>query len=101
MWWLIGVMAAMVFVSRYVFLEPKLPFKLSDQWLHFLEYTSPALLTAIWAPIVFNQSNKLNLELQNPYLMAASLAVALAIVTRNVLLTTLLSMLFFFYIKVL
>lgn len=99
MWLTLFLMMILVFTSRYLFLEPKLPFKISGKWLHFLDYTGPAVLTAIWAPIVFVKDQTLNLDATNPYLIAASLAITLALITRNVLLTTVISMLFFFFIQ--
>lgn len=99
MWLTLFLMTLLVFISRYLFLEPKLPFKLKGKWLHFLDYTGPAVLTAIWVPIVFIKDKQLTLELSNPYLVAACLAVVLALVTRNVLLTTVVSMLCFFFIQ--
>ena len=99
MWLTLFLMMLLVFASRYLFLEPKLPIKIKGKWLHFLDYTGPAVLTAIWAPIVFTKENHLALEFSNPYLIAASLAVILALTTRNVLLTTVVSMLFFFFIR--
>lgn len=47
------LMTLLVFTSRYLFLEPKLPLKLSTRTQKILNYASPAVLTAIWAPIVF------------------------------------------------
>ena len=98
-WSLLLLMALLVFVSRYLFLEPRLPIRLGPRTLHFLHYTGPAVLTAIWAPIVFNQQGNLALSLDNPYLVAAGLATILALTTRNVLLTTIISMALFFWIK--
>lgn len=47
------LMTLLVFTSRYLFLEPKLPLKLGTRTQKILNYASPAVLTAIWAPIVF------------------------------------------------
>ncbi len=98
-WLTILAMAALVFISRYIFLEPKLPIRLGPKVLHFLHYTGPAVLTAIWAPIVFHQDGELNLALDNPYFIAAIIAAILAVTTKNILLTTLLSMVLFFIIR--
>jgi branched-subunit amino acid transport protein len=89
----------LVFASRYIFLEPRLPLRLGPRILHFLHYTSAAVLTAIWAPIVFHRDGQLDLEISNPYLIAATFAAILAVTTRNVLLTTVLSMGLFFLIR--
>lgn len=98
-WLTLLLMAALVFVSRYLFLEPKLPIRLGPKVLHFLHYTGPAVLTAIWAPIVFHREGELNLALDNPYILAAVVAAVLAVSTKNVLLTTVLSMALFFFIR--
>lgn len=85
-------MTALVFVSRYLFLEPKLPLRLSPGLQRLLSYSGPAVLTAIWAPIVFTHEKTLWLEGSNPYLWAALLAAILAWRSKNVLLTTVVSM---------
>jgi len=101
-WLTILAMAALVFASRYLFLEPKLPVRLSKQTLTFLSYSAPAVLTAIVAPIVLVQEgsdgSSLDLSLSNSYLIGALLAIILAYTTRNVLLTTMISMGLFFMI---
>lgn len=97
-WLTIITMAILVFGSRYLFLEPKLPVRLSKNTLTFLSYSAPAVLTAIFAPIVFIREGELALSLDNSYLIAAVLAVLLAYTTRNILLTTVVSMGLFFII---
>ncbi len=95
----IFLMAAIIFCSRYVFLEPRLPIKLSSSTLKFLSYSAPAVLSAIWAPIVFIQQHTLDISFNNNYLICAIVAVILAITTRNTLLTTVLSMSLFFVLR--
>ncbi len=95
----IFLMAALVFVSRYLFLEPKLPVKLGAETKRLLSYSSPAVLSAIWAPIVFTPEGTLWLSFGNPYLLAALLAAFLAWRTHNVLLTTVVSMVVFLTLK--
>ncbi len=85
-------MTCLVFLSRYLFLEPKLPLRLSPAVQRLLSYSSPAVLTAIWAPIVFTHDSNLSVSTNNPYLWAAALAGFIAWKTRNVLLTTVVSM---------
>lgn len=99
MTWLIIVgMASVVFLSRYIFLEPKLPLTLSKGAQRFLSYSAPAVLTAILAPIVLIRDNTLSVNLDNNYLIGATIACALAYFTRNTLLTALVSMGVFFFI---
>jgi branched-subunit amino acid transport protein len=95
---MIFLMAAIVFGSRYLFLEPKLPVRLNTKIQKFLSYSAPAVLTAILAPIVFINDTELNLSIENSYLVCALVAVFLAILTKNTLLTTILSMGLFFII---
>ena len=95
----IFLMAAIIFCSRYLFLEPRLPVRLSSNTLKFLSYSAPAVLSAIWAPIVFIQENSLDISLNNNYLICAVVAIVLAITTRNTLLTTVLSMALFFLLS--
>lgn len=95
----IFAMTAVVFLSRYLFLEPKLPLKLNHTTQRILSYSSPAVLTAIWAPIVFIQDDKLAVNASNPYLIAAVIAAAVAWRTKNVIATTVLSMGCFFVLN--
>lgn len=96
---IIFLMACIIFLSRYVFLEPRLPITLNAATLKFLSYAAPAVLTAIWGPIVFVNEHKLNITWHNDYLLCAIVAIVLAITTRNTLLTTLLSMALFFSLR--
>ncbi|MFB9135775.1 AzlD domain-containing protein [Vibrio sp. AK197] len=95
----ICLMAVIVFISRYLFLEPKLPIKLGTETHRLLNYSSPAVLSAIWAPIVFAPSGELDLSVSNPFLLGAVMAALIAWKTHNVLLTTVLSMTGFLIIK--
>lgn len=95
----IFAMTAVVFISRYLFLEPRLPVKLNAKAQRLLSYSSPSVLTAIWAPIVFVHDDKLALSLSNPYLIAAVLAATVAWKTKNVIATTVISMGCFFVLN--
>lgn len=97
-WLTIILMTVIIFISRYIFIEPKLPLRLSVGMVKFLSYSAPAVLTAILAPIVFLQDNTLHLNLDNSYLIGAVFAVLLILLTRNTLLTAVLSMLLFFLV---
>lgn len=92
-------MTSLVFLSRYLFLEPKLPLRLSTPLQRLLSYSGPAVLTAIWAPIVFIPENTLWLTWNNPYLIAALLAGGVAWASKNVLLTTVVGMSAFLLLK--
>ncbi|WP_249674101.1 AzlD domain-containing protein [Pseudomonas abieticivorans] len=92
-------MSLIVFLNRYVFLEPRLPLRLSSNVRQFLGFAVPGMLTAICGPIVFMPDRQLNLHLGNPYLISSLVAIGLVVLTRNTLVSMLLSMAFFFLLK--
>ncbi len=96
----IALLACITFFSRYLFLHPKLPLRLGAKITHFLSFSAPAVLTAIWVPIIFIQDQQLNISATNPYLLSATVAVFLAYRFMNVYLTLLLSGGLFVLLKV-
>lgn len=92
-------MAGLVFLSRYFFLEPKLPLKLGNRTQRLLAYSSPAILTSLFAPIVFVREGALAITYTNPYLIGALFAAVMVWRTHNVLWTTIVSMGLFLVLK--
>ena len=86
------LLAAITFFTRYLFFEGKLPLRLSENAQTLLSYSAPAVLTAIAAPIVFIRDQQLEANLNNPYLIAAFLAVLVAYLTRSIYWTVFLGM---------
>ncbi|MEZ9565595.1 AzlD domain-containing protein [Vibrio artabrorum] len=86
-WITILLMTAIVFFSRYFFLEPAIPLRLNQTTRRLLHYSSPAVLTAIWGPIVFSPQQTFWPSLENPYLIGAVVTGLLIWKTGNVLLT--------------
>lgn len=78
------LLAAITFFTRYLFLEGRLPLKLSENAKTLLSYSAPAVLTAIAAPIVFLRDQQLSVNHSNPYLLATLLAVLVAHFTRSI-----------------
>ena len=66
------LLACITFCSRYLFLHPKLPLRMGAKMTHFLSFSAPAVLTAIWVPIIFIKDNSFNASITNPYLLAAT-----------------------------
>ena len=83
----IVLLACITFLSRYLFLHPKLPIRIGAKTTHFLSFSAPAVLTAIWVPIIFIQDNSFNSSLTNPYLLAATVAIITAYKSHSVYLT--------------
>ncbi|HEK1684339.1 MULTISPECIES: AzlD domain-containing protein [Pseudomonas] len=98
-WLLIVAMGVVVFLNRYVFLEPRLPLRLGSNVRQFLGFAVPGMLTAICGPIIFLPEHQLNLDPLNPYLLGSLVAIALVLLTRSVLLSMLASMLIFFLLR--
>ena len=95
-WALLLTLAAIVFINRYFFLEPKVALKLPIVVENMLQYSAPCLLTAICAPIVFfNGDQWRNLPL-DPYFLTAIIFIVLAIISRKILLNLGLSLLCFY-----
>lgn len=92
-------MAILVFLSRYLFLEPKLPIYLNPFMRSFLSYAAPALLAAVIGPILFVHSHEANFSLKNPYLWAGLFTVILILATKRILLTTTIGFLCFIALK--
>ena len=93
------LLASITFTTRYLFLHPKVPVKLGPKMKHFLSFSAPAVLTCIWVPIILIKDNQLNISPQNPYLIAASIAVLLALKFKNIYLTLGISLLVFGLLK--
>lgn len=98
-WAVIVGMGLLVFLNRYLFLEPRLPVRLSSNTRQFLGFAVPGMLTAICGPIVFMPEQQLNLQWDNPYLLSSLVAIGLVLYTRSTLISMLLSMAFFFLLR--
>ncbi|MEW6991080.1 AzlD domain-containing protein [Colwelliaceae bacterium 6441] len=93
------LMAVITFSTRYLFIHPKIPIRLNAKIVSFLSFSAPAVLTAIWVPIIFVREGELVLSFHNPYLIAGSLALMVAAKTSNVYFTLLSSGLVFVVLK--
>ncbi|WP_066016982.1 AzlD domain-containing protein [Endozoicomonas atrinae] len=98
-WAILLIVAALVFGSRFLLMEPWLPLKLSETVQQVLSFSAPAVLTAIAAPIVFIREDQLSMSMDNHYLIAGIIVVFFALITRNTLLTVILGMLSFLILK--
>ncbi|MFC3034290.1 AzlD domain-containing protein [Pseudoalteromonas fenneropenaei] len=90
------LMAGVTFGTRYLFLHHKLPFVIGPKAQRFLSFSAPAVLTAIWVPIVLLPDGELQLNWHNPYLWGALVAIAVAYKTHNIYATTIAGMVTFY-----
>jgi branched-subunit amino acid transport protein len=93
------LLACITFFTRYLFLHPSLPVRLGAKASHFLSFSAPAVITAIWLPIILVHDHQLNISPLNPYLIAATLAIIISVKTKSVYLTVGLSVLVFALVK--
>lgn len=90
----IVLMAVVTFSCRYVFLAQSIRFELPGLFRRALDFTAPAVLTAMWAPIVF-QTPQGPGSVVLPYLLAGLCTIALSLLTRKTLVVVGVGMLLF------
>ena len=99
-WFLILGMAAITFLNRYAFLSRSFNYVPNEKLPRLLSYSSYSVLTAIWAPIVFQIDAGGNFSIAGAdYLVACSLAAMMSIWRMPSLLTVILSAMVFFGIR--
>lgn len=94
------LLACITFCTRYLFLHPKLPLRIGAKTTHFLSFSAPAVLTAIWVPIIFIKDNSFNGSITNPYLLAATVAIFTSYKSQNIYLTLATSISIFIALKI-
>jgi branched-subunit amino acid transport protein len=95
-WLLLLALATIVFVNRYVFLEPRLPVRIPKLLHDALKYSAPCLLTAICGPIILMDKGELRAFPDNPYLLGTIFAVVIAFSIRKMVVAVISSLLVFY-----
>lgn len=85
-------LGCLVFVNRYLFLEPRLPVPIPKLLQEALKYSPACLLTAICGPIILMEEGALRAFPDNPYLCA----IVIAALVRHMVVAVLLSLLLFY-----
>jgi len=99
-WLTLSGMACITFFNRVVFLLQWLAYKPNDKLTRFLSFSSLAVLTAIWVPIVFQASSGGELGIAGwDYLIGTLVAAILSLLRAHSLLVVLLSSGVFFLIR--
>lgn len=96
-WLLLFALAGIVFLNRYLLLEPKLPIRLPILLRQTLHYSAPCLLTAICGPIILNKG-PLSELISNPYMYATLFSIGCALLIKSMLLSVLASLIGFYSI---
>ena len=95
------LLAVVTFITRYLFLEARLPVRLGPNIKQLLSYSGPAVLTAILVPILLVHENQLHISFSNAYLWAAIAAALAAYKTASVYWTIALGTLIFVCVGIL
>jgi branched-subunit amino acid transport protein len=86
--YLVGTMALVTFLIRYLLLPLSGRIELSGGLRRALRYVPPAVLTAIVVPFaLIPDGRELQFSLANPYLVGAGLTLAIGWLSRHLLLT--------------
>jgi branched-subunit amino acid transport protein len=100
LWLLIGAMALITFYNRYAFFSPRLKFFIRPEIQSILQYTAPAVLTALWVPIVFVKDGTLNTQWNDPYLLAGAVTVVVSATLKKPLPAVLIGVTVFYLCRV-
>lgn len=99
-WLMILCMAAITFVNRYAFFTDLLRYQPGVRARRFLSYSTYAVLTAIWTPIVFQFDYQQGFShAGGDYLIAVTLAAMLTILRVKSIIVVLASTALFFVLR--
>ena len=99
-WWLLLGLAGITFLNRFAFFARSLRYQPGARTLRFLSYSSYAILTAIWTPIVFQFTPGQGVQIAGyDYLLAALVAAILTLNQIRSIVVVLVSTLLFFVLR--
>ncbi len=99
-WWVLMGMGVITFLNRYAFFARALRYKPSANARRFLSYSSFAILTSIWTPIVFSVDYASGFSHAGwDYLLAGSLAAVLSVARIKSIFVVILSAALFFCLR--
>ena len=98
--WLVMLIAGLItFAIRFSLIYLFGRFKIPETMRQALRYVPPAVLSAIVFPELFFQEGMLNLSLDNARLLAGLIAILVAWISRNTLITIVAGMLALFVLQ--
>lgn len=99
-WSLLAGMTAITFYNRYAFFARSIRYQPGDKARRFLSFSSYAILTSIWTPILFGYSSDAGFTIAGyDYLLAASLAAGMTIMGVRSIFVVLISTASFFILR--
>lgn len=88
-WLLIIMLSLLVFLNRYIFLDPNLRLRLPNFIQGMLHYSAPCLLTAICIPVIFfNQQDQFRPWLDNHYVWAGLATAVSYLISKRILISS-------------
>lgn len=93
---LLLTLAVIVFINRYIFLDPNVPVRMPGIFRDALRYSAPCLLTAICGPIILLDNHELRAFPENPYLWGAICAIGLSFFIRRMVVAVIASLTVFY-----
>ncbi len=99
MWFTIVGMACVTYLNRLLFLTPGFNFTPGQKFKRFLSFSSLAVLTAIWAPLVFRLDEAGLATAGNDYLAGTMVAAILSVFRLPSLIVVLTSVAVFFVLR--
>lgn len=96
-WYLLLSIAGLVFVNRYLFLEPRIHIPLPQIMRKMLKYAAPHLMLVLCVPIIMMEGGKLRLSLLDPYLLAAVVCILLSCWQSKLLINFILTLAVFYF----
>jgi len=101
-WVLIAGMTVITFANRYAFFAKAISYVPSERMRRFLSYSSYAILTSIWAPIIFNVDYQKGFSHAGwDYLFAGTVAAILSLMRVKSIVVVILSAAIFFGLRLL
>ena len=99
-WWSLLGMAAITFLNRYAFFADSISYQPGTRVRKFLSFSSYAILTAIWTPIMFSFNPTDGFSHSGPaYLIAGLLAACLNFLKIRNIIVVLTSTVVFFLLR--
>ncbi|KGT48734.1 MULTISPECIES: AzlD domain-containing protein [Acinetobacter] len=99
-WLLLLGLAGVVFLNRYIFLEPHLNIQLPIFLQKMLRHSAPHLMLVIAAPIIFLEQGQLRESVFDPYILAVVVCVLLGCWWQKLLLNFVLVLTCFYLFQI-
>ena len=99
-WILIIILSLITFTNRYVFFSQTITYQPSEKIMKFLSFSTQAVLTTLWIPIVFTYDSERTINYTDiNYLIASIFVFILSMLKINMFLIIVMGLGVFFMLK--